>query len=243
MKRCSWLVAVLALSGCAQQASLPPEIEEARTEAIVASTNDPAGAVAFYKQRLASEDSADNRYKLVESYLAMQDADSALFYLQPLVEKEQLSAQGFFLYGKALALHGQYLDARFAVTEALIRNPDFAQAHNFLGVLDAGEGRFLDARDSFNRARALLLDDITVKNNLAVLDIYQQDYQAAYNRLKPLWIQGNEDEQVRANLLVATAKLGYVEEFVLLLGREHDDFTVYSLYQTLSASEFKGGIK
>ncbi|WP_087023851.1 hypothetical protein [Thaumasiovibrio subtropicus] len=231
---CLWLMAVLV--GCNTTAN-HSEVDIEKNEAILKTTNDPQGLVDFYKAELAKQDGPRERYKLAEAYLGIDDAESALFYMQPLIEEERLSATGYYLYGRALAMQGEYLKARHAILEAIVREEAMAEAHNFLGVLDAEQGRFDDARSAFNQARALLFDDVTIKNNLAVLDIYQQDYESALNRLLPLWSNGLGDDRIRANMLLAMAKLGRYDDFRALVGSDREEFAVIDLYQALATSQ------
>ncbi len=236
MRKIAILIFAVALIGCQSTSQTATRVSAEQNEAILKNTNDSQGLIDFYKSQILEDDTPEQRYKLADAYLEINDAESALFYLNPLIEESRLSSEGYYLHGRALALQGDYLEARYAVTEAIVRDSNFASAYNFLGVIDAEHGRFDDARESFNQARALLFSDVVIKNNLAVLDIYQQNYESALHRLLPLWSNGHGDEQIRANLLLTMAKLGYYEDFRALASYETEEFAVIDLYQALADS-------
>nr|MCC4892416.1 secretion protein [Vibrio sp. F13] len=64
-------------------------------EAIYQQTNNHTKLVALYKVQLQREDIAEIRQKLASSYLKLADAESALFYITPVIESEKASLEAY----------------------------------------------------------------------------------------------------------------------------------------------------
>jgi Flp pilus assembly protein TadD len=52
---------------------------------------------------------------------------------------------------------------------ALRLNPDYAEAHNNLGIALAGQGRFKEAADHFSEALRIRPDDDQARHNLSLI--------------------------------------------------------------------------
>lgn len=102
-----------------------------------------------------------------------------------------------------------------------------------LGVIYAANGDLGQARDFFNLARAHFYSDIKIKNNLAVLDIIEQDYSSAIERLLPIYTNDEADDQVVANLTLAMAKSDNLELMKQVLKPKFTDKEIQQRYLSL----------
>ncbi len=96
-----------------------------------------------------------------------------------------MAAQSHFDQGKLLSGAGKHAEAAAAFARAAALAPDFAEAHNHLGLAFRDQGRLTDAVESYRRALAIRADYIEVHNNLgAALQLQGKldDALASYRR-------------------------------------------------------------
>lgn len=214
------IVSSVVLSGCvAPQTSSTKDglAKKYSNEQLLVSSGNHEELIKLYKQQLLQQDSAETRAKLVRSYIEIKDFESALFYIQPLMESESVSADAYFLYGKAQFGLSDYPQAESALNKSVQLDANHGEALNLLGVLAAYNGEYNLARQRFVQARQKMVDDVKIKNNLAMVDLIDGHYQAAVEKLTPLLSQANPSEKVKSNLAFAYAKLGMFDQFEQLV--------------------------
>lgn len=246
---CKWLtgvvlIATITLQGCATTntqfvSDNSPDTAPASNanEALLQAVGNHSGLIALYRHRLAqSTDTAgqnEQRLKLAETYLEAGDTESALFYCQPVIEGTgTLEKACLLVKSKALLATGDHQQALVASERALALVPQDPAILNQLGLVYADAGRYEEARTRFNQARLLMLDDVTARNNLAMVDLLEQRWPQAADKLMPLFHSGQADDKVTANLLLALARSGREQEFVVVCGRTRQ--TCQQYYKTLS---------
>ena len=217
------LIILAGLTGCATTSSSQKEQVSQSTfeskEEMLSQTGNLAQLVQLYKNRLQESDSQEIRIKLIEAYLAEKDYESAAFYLDRLREKQQasdqpgqpddtLQAKIDLLQARVLLEQSKPEKASELVLRAIEKKGNYPEAENLMGLIQADLGDLVKAREYFNLARQHYYDDAVVKNNLAVLDLIEEEYQAAADKLQPLYQKGLADEKITANLVFAYAKLG-----------------------------------
>lgn len=99
-------------------------------------------------------------------------------------------------------------------------------------------GEFDKARRAFEMAREFMFDDSSVKNNLAVVDIMTGQFNAAIDRLMPMYTTGLADDKIKANLAIATVKAGRSDYFSMIVKNEKNRESRYKLYAAIQASIF-----
>ncbi|WP_123766765.1 tetratricopeptide repeat protein [Vibrio maerlii] len=242
MDRRILILSALLLVGCTSNG--PSELElvldktnfESR-EKVLADSGDTYKLIAFYKQEIVRNDTTDLRIKLVESYLEAQDIESALFYLQQMDKVEGYQEQIAFLSAKAYYLQGEVDLAEKYALDALALQWVFPEVENLLGLIYAAKQQYPLARQYFNMARGHHYNDIVIKNNLAVVDLLEQNYQQAIFRLEALFNNGLADNQVRANLALAYAKLDQFEQVHHVLVGEYSTAEIQQIYLALRSTK------
>ncbi|MCG7497040.1 hypothetical protein MHO82_09195 [Vibrio sp. Of7-15] len=230
-------IVLLLLSGCVDSSSKSSSAfqgDRDSTESLLLKTKNYSRLIEMYKSDLKEEDTKDTRVKLAKTYLAMEDAESALFYLSTILLDKERDAEIFYLQAQIQYDFQQNDKAMKSVQTALSIAPDYPDAHNLMGILYADSDQFELARIAFNQARLGLADDVKVKNNIAVLDIIEKDYRAAISRLLPLYLNGQADDQVKANLLIAMSKMGNYDYVKSILSKDYEDEEIIQLFHSLN---------
>lgn len=233
---CLLLVSML-ITGCVAGNSTS-EKPKYTNKQLVESSGNSQELIKLYKKELLDKDTADTRVKLVSSYIDTKDYESAIFYLQPLIGSDKPNAEAYFLYGKAKFGLNEQSQAQLALQKAIQLNPNHGEALNLYGVIAAYNGDYVQARNYFVQARQRMIDDVTVKNNLAMVDLIEGKYEAAVDKLTPLLAQGTSSPKVRSNLAFAYAKLGQFSQFSQLLAdAKYTSADIKQIYRELSNVE------
>lgn len=211
--------------------------QEESKEAIYQQTNNHTKLVALYKVQLQREDIAEIRQKLASSYLKLADAESALFYITPVIESEKASLEAYQIQAQAYGDMGQYPAAIAAAKLALELDPSNSRTENLLGTYYGYSFQTMLARRYFERARDHFYDGVTVNNNLAVLDIAEGDYLTAAKRLMPLYKSHQADEMVMANLTLSMAKQGHYAFVQQVLSDTYSQHQIEKIYRSLQKFE------
>ena len=243
VKHCSCAVLlsmVLLVQGCTTTGQVVSDVDTPN-EALLQAAGNHAGLIELYKKRLidagSKQESDVYRYQLGQAYLAVSDPESTLFYVQPVTDEGRGNETFWLLQSRAyMALNDQEKALETAET-ALTIQKESPFVHNQLGQVYARTGEYAQARLAFTRARMLMLDDVVVKNNLALMDILEGDYDSAVMRLLPLYNAGQADDTVRANLLLALVRSGRFEEFNAVLNAADTKEERMVLYSILAAME------
>ncbi|MGX9418276.1 tetratricopeptide repeat protein [Vibrio sp. WJH972] len=209
------ILTIILLVGCTSTS----DVERPRytNEQLLESSGNDQELIKLYKQELLVEDSVTTRLKLVHSYIQTRDFESAIFYVQPLIEGEETSADAYFLYGKAKFGLNAMTEAQRSLQKAIKLDPNHGETLNLLGVIAAYGGDYFHARSYFVKARQRMIDDVTIKNNLAMIDLIEGQYESAVEKLTPLLGQDNVSQKVKSNLAFAYAKLSLYPQFSQLL--------------------------
>ncbi|MGY0217811.1 tetratricopeptide repeat protein [Endozoicomonadaceae bacterium StTr2] len=209
-------------------------------ESLLQTAGNHAALIELYKTRLQNTKDAETAYesrlKLGQTYLDTGDPESTLFYIAPLLKKNYQRPELLLLHSRALLATGEVDRALATAIKARDLDPANPRISNHLGVIHARKGNYSSARHYFNRARAGLLDDATIKNNLAMLDILEENYDAAVNRLMPLYKSGQGDEKITSNLVFALAKTGRYNDFKTIYSETNSESERVELFRVLTAA-------
>ncbi|KHD24764.1 hypothetical protein NM09_11430 [Vibrio caribbeanicus] len=234
MPKLSCFLLVVFLVGCASTNSDDRSLNK---EALLIQAQNYNELVGYYKSQLSVRDTEEVRIKLARSYLKIKDADSALFILKPLMAQKKISAEALLLNANSLYELGEFEQGLRDIEKAKEIDPKNAEIQNMAGLLYSANGDYNRARMMFNHARSNFYDDITVKNNLAVLDIIEGHYLDAVQRLMPIYTNDKADAQVQANLMLALAKLGNFDYVKTMLGPEVTEEEAFNHFAALRNSE------
>ncbi|CAH0540330.1 tetratricopeptide repeat protein [Vibrio marisflavi] len=225
------LFLITILSGCATTSQSSYNNESTR-ELVMKNSGNFQDLITHYKEQLKQNDTRDTREKLATAYLDYGDPESALFTISQL---NQGSPQVSSLLIQAYAEFelGDLPSSKDSAEQAYALDKQNAEIENLLGVIYAANGDLGQARDFFNLARAHFYSDIKIKNNLAVLDIIEQDYSSAIERLLPIYTNDEADDQVVANLTLAMAKSDNLELMKQVLKPKFTDKEIQQRYLSL----------
>ncbi|WP_140918308.1 hypothetical protein [Limnobaculum xujianqingii] len=202
---------ILLLPGCQRSLQGENQLNEKEQEYILTKVNNYQGLLKLYREKLSRKEDPTVRFKLAEYYNLVGDYDSSLHYLEPLIENKP-NDKVYLLQAKNLSATGKDQQALIAITAALKLNAKNGEAYNMLGVLQAQQGEFNAAYQSFNTARALFVPEEQVVNNLAMLMILKEKHQQAYSYLMPLYLRGHSTPSIIHNLVFVLVKMDNYEE-------------------------------
>ncbi|MFM2483651.1 tetratricopeptide repeat protein [Celerinatantimonas yamalensis] len=197
------------------------------------------GLVTYYKHQLEQDDSQSVRLSLAKTYYESGDINSALFQLSYLKAHTQPNAKINYLMAQCFYYQKDYTKALREVNIAIVLDPKDAKNYNLQGVISASLDDFISARRAFEKARSLFYSDAIVLNNLAMVDIYQNQYQRAIDLLMPMYKNGQADKKIRANLLIALAKVHQLGLFEEVYGNADLD-KAKRVYNQLNMKTVKG---
>ncbi|WED26080.1 hypothetical protein L3V77_13760 [Vibrio sp. DW001] len=213
---------VFVLNGCATNGNLSKEeIAEQATfesrEQMLISARNQERLVDFYKEALAKEESSENKIKLINAYIQSGNTELAAFHLGTIKVDDSNVAEVVFLRAKVYLEEGLIDKAYINCQTALSQRDKYPEAENLMGLILAEKGEFEKARNYFLLARGHYHDDLIISNNLAVLDLIQEDYDAAIKRLQPIYAAGNADRKIKSNLVFALTKKGQYKQVETIL--------------------------
>lgn len=213
---CFILLSMSVLAGC-QSAPSAQDLQLADVTSMEKVKNYD-GLISYYKSELeqGSED-PEVKEKLAWAYFHKGDIESADFYVQHL-QKEGFENPNLY------QLEGQVFDARNDVESAIAAYMESVDAgnttgqiHVLLGVSYTKVGRFNEAYQELNRARLRGYDDVVVKNNIAMIQMANGEYQQAIETLAPVLKEDPANKIVKANLAIALMKTQQIDSAKKLL--------------------------
>lgn len=191
------------------------------------------GVIKHYRQHL---EMVPNDYHVMEAlahaYYQEGDIESTCFYTRYLIDHDYSNDKVAFLMGRVAADMGNDEEALSHYFDALELGNTGAQIHNLIGISYSKLEHFKKATTAFNQARLHGYDELTIKNNLAVVYLAQSDYHSVVTILAPLVDKLPENKTVHANLALALSKLGRYEDARTLLQTDYSDEDIHNiLYQ------------
>ncbi|OBT15849.1 hypothetical protein A9264_06050 [Vibrio sp. UCD-FRSSP16_10] len=195
----------LFITGCATQSS---HTEEQLVSQLTVSKN-YSGLIELYKSKVVANDKDWlSQQLLAEAYLANEDIESADFYIQRVLTlSPKPTADAHLIKGKILAKNFSYEEAIEQYSQAMVLGLNSADLYMSRGIALAQAKHYETAIDSFNLARLRGFDEVSVKNNIAMVHIYQGDFQSAVDILLPIYEQDSSNSKVNANLKLSVMKL------------------------------------
>ncbi|MBE3666219.1 MULTISPECIES: tetratricopeptide repeat protein [Vibrio] len=231
-----YVILCLLLAGCAATNK-----NSATLQKLLINTGNTSELIFAYKEHLSQHpDDHQVIYQLVKVYMEVDDYESASFYMNVLLKKNNVKiTEEYLLTTGKIYLQLDVLNfAKAYVLRAYRMNNTNRDTLNMLGIISAMEGQYGVARQRFEAARMAMADDVKIKNNLAIVDILEKKYDKAYERLIPLVNKKEVSSQVKVTMAIALAKLERRNLFDQLMKGEKPS-QVDELYAHLSNAEFK----
>ncbi|CAK2816574.1 tight adherence protein D [Vibrio crassostreae] len=216
-KRIGFILLTLSvLAGC-QSAPSQQDLQLADVTSME-KVNNYDGLISYYKSQLeqGSED-PEVKEKLAWAYFHKGDIESADFYVQHL-QKEGFENPNLY------QLEGQVFDAKNDIGSAITAylasieaGNRTGQIHVLLGVSYTKVGKYDEAQKELNQARLRGYDDVVVKNNIAMIQMANGEYQQAIQTLAPVLKEDPANKTVKANLAIALMKTQQIDSAKKLL--------------------------
>ncbi|WP_146491469.1 tetratricopeptide repeat protein [Vibrio sp. T20] len=216
-KRIGFILLTLSvLAGC--QSAPSPQDQQLGDVTSMEKVNNYDGLISYYKAELeqGSED-PDVKEKLAWAYFRKGDIESADFYVQHLQKQGFENPNLYQLEGQVFDAKndiGSAISAYLASIEAGNRT---GQIHVLLGVSYTKVGKYDEAQQELNQARLRGYDDVVVKNNIAMIQMANGEYQQAIQTLAPVLKADPVNKTVKANLAIALMKNQQIDSAKKLL--------------------------
>ncbi|GAM60281.1 flp pilus assembly protein tadD [Vibrio ishigakensis] len=226
-------LAFASLVGCQSV----PEEEELSLQSMLRIGN-YHGVIAHYRQRLEIEpDNYEAMEGIAHAYYQVGDVESASFYTHYLCEHDYSNQRVALLMGQVAADTGNDEKALSHYFDSLALGNNSAQVHNLIGISYSRLENFEPATTAFNQARIQGYDEVTIKNNLAVVYLAKSDYRSVVSILAPVSKQYPNNKTINANLALALSKLGRYEDARALLEGEYSDEDIHHILHQVRHEE------
>ncbi|MGR2703515.1 tetratricopeptide repeat protein [Vibrio campbellii] len=233
-KRISIVLLTLGiLAGCQSTSSQQSQAQDDVTNMEKVKNYD--GLISHYKSMLeqGSQD-PQVKEKLAWAYFHKGDIESANFYVQHL-QKEGVETPSLY------QLAGQVFDAKNDTTSAIsaylssIKSGNSSgQVHVLLAVSYTKAGQYDAAYQELNNARLRGYDDVVIKNNIAMIQMANGEYEQAIAMLTPVLKDNPANKVVKANLAIALIKTQQVDAARKLLKGDFSDQEILSIATELT---------
>ncbi|AAP96122.1 NrfG protein [[Haemophilus] ducreyi] len=212
---------LITLSACSNLKSPVPPAKKADQEKLYESTKNYNALIAMYRADLKHFKDPMTQFKLAKSYYHIGDSKSSVLYLKPLrFTKQPFNNEIELLYIRNLIQLGKYQEAQTVATDLIKMSPQNSEAYNLRGISSAQQGELAKAEQDMNKARELFINDVVAINNIAMLNILNNDYRNAVNLLLPQYLNGSKDSRLIHNLVFALVKSGDIDYATDIIRKE-----------------------
>ncbi|PSW18338.1 tetratricopeptide repeat protein [Photobacterium sanctipauli] len=227
-----FIIAALFLTGCATAPSEQQHVEN------LTKANNHQGLIDHYRQQLQhNPGDGDIMLALAESYLQLNDTESANFYVEHQLNAGLQHPKLYLLAGKIASRESRYQQSLDFYQQAKLAGYQDPDLYVLQGVSYSYLNDYRNAEAAFNQARLAGHNDITIKNNLAVIHLAQHQYSQVVDMLLPVYQNHPENRQVRTNLALAFVRLGDYTQARQLLSPHHSEQEMVALFSVLTHAE------
>ena len=232
------IVIVMILScfvfGCASS-SLDSKLSESK-ESILIETNNYPNLIAYYKDQLKIKESDSTRIKLAEAYANNGDYESSLFVITRVREKES-NVKAIVVECNALFELGNIRQAKLCLLSANELDRNNPEIENKLGVTYAYLGYIKKAKYYFELSREHFVDDVKIKNNLAMVSMIEGDFEHAASLLLPIYIKGSSNEKIETNLVFSLVKINQIDSAKKILASRYSKKESFQIINDIKSSQ------
>jgi len=193
------------------------------------------GLISHYKSML-EQGSQDPKVKeeLALAYFHKGDIESADFYVQHLQKEGVKTPSLYQLAGQVFDAKDNTSDAISAYLASIESGNASGQVHVLLAVSYTKLGQYDDAYQELNEARLKGYDDLVIKNNIAMIQMANGEFEQAIVTLTPILKDHPSNKVVKANLAIALIKAQKVDAARKLLKGDFSDQEVVSIANELT---------
>ncbi|TKF99808.1 hypothetical protein [Vibrio sp. F13] len=232
------IVIVIILSyfvfGCANS-SLDSKLSESK-ESILIETNNYPKLIAYYKGQLKIKESDSTRIKLAEAYANNGDYESSLFVITRVREKES-NVKAIVVECNALFEIGNIRKAELCLLRANELDKNNPEIENQLGITYAYLGYIKKSKYYFERSREHFVDDVKIKNNLAMVSMLEGDFEHAASLLLPIYIKGESNEKIETNLVFSLVKINQIDSAKKILASRYSEKESFQIINDIKSSQ------
>ncbi|MEZ9504286.1 hypothetical protein A136_09280 [Vibrio crassostreae 9ZC13] len=232
------IVIVIILSyfvfGCANS-SLDSKLSESK-ESILIETNNYPKLIAYYKGQLKIKESDSTRIKLAEAYANNGDYESSLFVITRVREKES-NVKAIVVECNALFEIGNIRKAELCLLRANELDKNNPEIENQLGITYAYLGYIKKSKYYFERSREHFVDDVKIKNNLAMVSMLEGDFEHAASLLLPIYIKGASNEKIETNLVFSLVKINQIDSAKKILASRYSEKESFQIINDIKSSQ------
>ncbi|PMK77881.1 hypothetical protein BCT92_03020 [Vibrio sp. 10N.261.52.E5] len=232
------IVIVIILSyfvfGCANS-SLDSKLSESK-ESILIETNNYPKLIAYYKGQLKIKESDSTRIKLAEAYANNVDYESSLFVITRVREKDS-NVKAIVVECNALFEIGNIRKAELCLLRANELDKNNPEIENQLGITYAYLGYIKKSKYYFERSREHFVDDVKIKNNLAMVSMLEGDFEHAASLLLPIYIKGASNEKIETNLVFSLVKINQIDSAKKILASRYSEKESFQIINDIKSSQ------
>ncbi|OEF08604.1 tetratricopeptide repeat protein [Vibrio crassostreae] len=232
------IVIVIILSyfvfGCANS-SLDSKLSESK-ESILIETNNYPKLIAYYKGQLKIKESDSTRIKLAEAYANNGDYESSLFVITRVREKDS-NVKAIVVECNALFEIGNIRKAELCLLRANELDKNNPEIENQLGITYAYLGYIKKSKYYFERSREHFVDDVKIKNNLAMVSMLEGDFEHAASLLLPIYIKGASNEKIETNLVFSLVKINQIDSAKKILASRYSEKESFQIINDIKSSQ------
>ena len=216
-KRIGFILLTLSvLAGC--QSAPEQQDQQLGDVTSMEKVNNYDGLISYYKSQLEQGSEAPEvKEKLAWAYFHKGDIESADFYVQHLQKEGFENPNLYQLEGQVFDAKNDIESAIFAYLASIDAGNRTGQIHVLLGVSYTKVGKYDEAQKELNQARLRGYDDVVVKNNIAMIQMANGEYQQAIQTLAPVLKEDPANKTVKANLAIALMKTQQIDSAKKLL--------------------------
>ncbi|WP_413755451.1 tetratricopeptide repeat protein [Vibrio sp. F13] len=205
-------------------------------ESILIETNNYPKLIAYYKGKLKIKESDSTRIKLAEAYANNGDYESSLFVITRVREKES-NVKAIVVECNALFEIGNIRKAELCLLRANELDKNNPEIENQLGITYAYLGYIKKSKYYFEQSREHFVDDVKIKNNLAMVSMLEGDFEHAASLLLPIYIKGASNEKIETNLVFSLVKINQIDSAKKILASRYSEKESFQIINDIKSSQ------
>ncbi|MFA0318396.1 tetratricopeptide repeat protein, partial [Vibrio sp. 10N.222.55.A3] len=176
------------------------------------------------------------RIKLAEAYANNGDYESSLFVITRVREKES-NVKAIVVECNALFEIGNIRKAELCLLRANELDKNNPEIENQLGITYAYLGYIKKSKYYFERSREHFVDDVKIKNNLAMVSMLEGDFEHAASLLLPIYIKGASNEKIETNLVFSLVKINQIDSAKKILASRYSEKESFQIINDIKSSQ------
>ncbi|MGF1756225.1 tetratricopeptide repeat protein, partial [Vibrio makurazakiensis] len=132
---------------------------------------------------------------------------------------------------------GRVEETEVCLLKASELDKDNPEIENQLGIVYAHLGNIDQAKHYFQLSREHFVDDVKIKNNLAMISMLEGNFEQAAALLLPIYTKGASNEKVETNLVFSLVKIEQIDSAKKILSRRYSDSELSQIIDDIKKSK------